>query len=220
MDVLDGEVKTALPAGRYRVSATKGIEWSIDSEVIEIVSGHTRSIELAPRHVVPTPGLVGCDLHVHARPSFDSPVTPEDRVLSLVSAGVDFAVPAVAQGVLGIETKHRSDLDPGLLELVREAIHDEAEARRVAAERAFLLRMGGSCQTPLAAHAIDDGDGIKLLGLCGMPDGSNILRGEVRGPVVQAEALGIQLVDPHGGEETLLGFAGWAARALGLPLVG
>ena len=93
MDILEGEVKTPLPAGKYRVSITKGIEWSIDSQVVEIVSGHTKSIELAPRHVVPTPGMIGCDLHVHARPSFDSPVTPEDRVLSLVSAGVDFAVP-------------------------------------------------------------------------------------------------------------------------------
>ena len=93
MDVLEGEVKTPLPAGKYRVSITKGIEWSIDSQVVEIVSGKMKSIELAPRHVVPTPGMIGCDLHVHARPSFDSPVTPEDRVLSLVSAGVDFAVP-------------------------------------------------------------------------------------------------------------------------------
>jgi hypothetical protein len=93
MDILDGEVKTPLPAGKYRVSVTKGIEWNIDSEVVEIVSGHTKAIELALRHVVPTPGMVGCDLHVHARPSFDSPVTPEDRVLSLISAGVDFAVP-------------------------------------------------------------------------------------------------------------------------------
>jgi hypothetical protein len=93
MDILEGEVKTPLPAGKYRISATKGIEWSIDSQIVEIVSGHTKAIELAPRHVVPTPGVVGCDLHVHARPSFDSPVTPEDRVLSLVSSGVDFAVP-------------------------------------------------------------------------------------------------------------------------------
>ena len=116
-----------------------------------------------------------------------------DRITQLLT--LDLAVPAVAQGVLGIETRHRSDLDPGLLELVRKAIHDEAEARRVAAERAFLLRMGGSCQTPLAAHCIDEGDGIKLLGLCGMPDGSKILRAEVQGPVVHAEALGIQLAD-------------------------
>lgn len=93
MDVLETDVKTPLPAGRFRVAATKGIEWSVDSENIEIASGHTKTLELALRHVVPTPATVSCDLHVHARPSFDSPVTPEDRVLSLVSAGVDFAVP-------------------------------------------------------------------------------------------------------------------------------
>ncbi len=93
MDVLDGEAATPLPAGRYRVVATKGMEWSIDGESIEVQSGHTKNVDLALRHVVPTPGLVGCDLHVHARPSFDTPVTAEDRVLSLVSAGVDFAVP-------------------------------------------------------------------------------------------------------------------------------
>ncbi len=93
MDVLEGEIATPLPAGKYRVAATKGFEWSIDAESVEVQSGHTRTIDLALRHVVPTPGVVGCDLHVHARPSFDSPVTAEDRVLSLVSAGVDFAVP-------------------------------------------------------------------------------------------------------------------------------
>ena len=93
MDVLEGEVATPLPAGKYRVGATKGMEWSIDAEAVEVQSGHTKVVELALRHVVPTPGAVGCDLHVHARPSFDSPVTAEDRVLSLVSAGIDFAVP-------------------------------------------------------------------------------------------------------------------------------
>lgn len=93
MDLLEPEVKTPLPAGKYRVAATKGIEWSVDAEVVEVTSGHTKVVELAPRHVVTTPGLVSCDVHVHARPSFDSPVTPEDRVLSLIAAGIDFAVP-------------------------------------------------------------------------------------------------------------------------------
>lgn len=93
MDVLEGEVATPLPAGRYRVAATKGFEWSIDAEAVDVQSGHTKVVDLMLRHVVITPGMVGCDLHVHARPSFDSPVTAEDRVLSLVSAGVDFAVP-------------------------------------------------------------------------------------------------------------------------------
>ncbi len=94
IDSLRGQVWTPLPAGRYRVAATKGIEWSIDAKTIDIVSGRSASAELVLRHVVSTPGVVGCDLHVHARPSFDTPVSPEDRVLSLVAAGIDFAVPS------------------------------------------------------------------------------------------------------------------------------
>ena len=86
-------MRTPLPGGKYRVGATKGIEWSIDAKTIEITAGRTVELQLSPRHVVPTPNMVGCDLHVHSRPSFDSPVSVEDRVMSLVSAGVDFAVP-------------------------------------------------------------------------------------------------------------------------------
>lgn len=93
IDALRGDVTTPLPSGRYRIAATKGIEWSVDATTVTIVSGRITEVDLAPRHVVPTPGVLGCDLHVHARPSFDSPVVPEDRVLSLVAAGIDFAVP-------------------------------------------------------------------------------------------------------------------------------
>ncbi len=93
IDALRGDVATPLPSGRYRVAATKGIEWTVDAKVVDIVPGRATNITLAPRHVVPTPGTLGCDLHVHARPSFDAPVTPEDRVLSLAAAGIDFAVP-------------------------------------------------------------------------------------------------------------------------------
>lgn len=94
IDSLKGELSTPLPAGRYRVAATRGVEWTIDAKTVEIIGGHSASADLALRHVVPTPGVVGCDLHVHARPSFDTPVSAEDRVLSLVAAGVDFAVPS------------------------------------------------------------------------------------------------------------------------------
>jgi hypothetical protein len=93
IDALRGEVSTPLPSGHYRVAATRGIEWSVDATEIEVTPGHVTEVQLAPRHVVPTPGVLGCDLHVHARPSFDAPVTSEDRVLSLAAAGIDFAVP-------------------------------------------------------------------------------------------------------------------------------
>jgi hydroxymethylbilane synthase len=102
-------------------------------------------------------------------------------------------IPAVAQGVLGFETRIG---DAFSIELLQRAIHDPAEQRRVAAERAFLARMGGSCQTPLAAHAIDrEGGGLRVVGMCGMPDGSRILRAEHGGRTADAELLGERLAD-------------------------
>ena len=106
---------------------------------------------------------------------------------------IEISLPAVAQGVLGLETRSG---DARTAELIRRAIHDPAEERRVVAERAFLARMGGSCQTPLAAHAVDQpGGSLRILGLCGMPDGSKILRAEVTGPATDAELLGHRLAD-------------------------
>ena len=121
-----------------------------------------------------------------------------DRITQLLP--LELSVPAVAQGVLGFETRTG---DAEVIALVREALHDAAEARRVAAERAFLLRMGGSCETPLAAHATggaagDGGSGggeLRVIGLCGMPDGSRILRAELAGPADDAAALGVRLAE-------------------------
>ena len=114
-----------------------------------------------------------------------------DRITQLLP--LEISIPACAQGVLGLETRGHDFLTG---ELIRRAIHDPAEERRIAAERSFLARMGGSCQTPLAAHAIDvPGGELRILGLCGMPDGTKILRAEVKGPARDAEDLGRRLGD-------------------------
>ncbi len=113
-----------------------------------------------------------------------------DRITQLLP--LELSIPAVTQGVLGIET--RTD-DSRTAELVRAAIHDPAEERRVAAERAFLARMGGSCQTPLAAHATDAGGALRIVGMCGMPDGTKILKAERTGALADAEALGRGLAE-------------------------
>jgi hydroxymethylbilane synthase len=96
-------------------------------------------------------------------------------------------VPAVGQGVLGIETRTGDD---GTRHLVRSSCHHEPDAICVAAERGFLAELGGGCQTPIAAHARLDGDGLHLAGLIGRPDGSELVRGERRGPRDAPEALG------------------------------
>jgi hydroxymethylbilane synthase len=112
------------------------------------------------------------------------------RIAEVLSPEV--CLPAVAQGVLGIET--RAD-EPAVMALVRDALHDPAEAARVAAERAFLGRMGGSCHTPLAALARDLDDGLALAALCGAPDGTTVLRVDVRGDRADPEALGRAAAD-------------------------
>jgi hydroxymethylbilane synthase len=99
----------------------------------------------------------------------------------------EISLPAVTQGVLGLETREDDDEVRGL---VVEAIHDPKEERCVAAERRFLAVMGGSCHTPLAAHARYDGGDLVVDALCGTPDGARVLRAQVRGPAEHAAALG------------------------------
>ena len=112
MDALKGEVTTPVPKGRYRVLATKGIEYNVDAETVELDSGRSKTVELALRRMVDTPNMIACDLHVHARPSFDSPVSQEDRVLSLVSAGIEFAVPT-EHNIVGDYAPSIATLDVG-----------------------------------------------------------------------------------------------------------
>lgn len=113
------------------------------------------------------------------------------RITQLLT--LEISIPAVAQGVLGIETRRG---DPMMQQLLRAAIHDVGEETKVAAERAFLAKMGGSCETPLAAHALDRAEGgLRIVGMCGMPDGSKILRAEIGGATEDAALLGEKLAE-------------------------
>lgn len=105
---------------------------------------------------------------------------------------LELSLPAVGQGVLGIET--RAD-DPDTRELVRSALDDAEVARRVIAERAFLARLGGSCQTPVAAHAVIEGGELLIEALVGQPDGAEILRTSARGSAADAQALGVRVAE-------------------------
>jgi hydroxymethylbilane synthase len=114
-----------------------------------------------------------------------------DRISQLLP--LELSIPAVAQGVLAIEARQG---DAPIIDLVRAAIHDEPTHTKMLAERAFLAAMGGSCQTPLAAHATDaDGGSLRIVGLCGMPDGSRMLHAQLTGPASDASRLGVALAD-------------------------
>ncbi|MGL6211856.1 MAG: hydroxymethylbilane synthase [Paracoccaceae bacterium] len=100
-------------------------------------------------------------------------------------------LPAVAQGAIGIERRSGDSRVAGLL----EAIHDGPTGQRLTAERAFLARLDGSCETPIAGLAVLDGTQIWLRGEVLRPDGSEVIMGEVRGPVADGAALGRDLAE-------------------------
>lgn len=94
----------------------------------------------------------------------------EHRITSYLEP--DFMIPAIGQGALGLEI--RED-DPDIAAIVGQLNHDPT-ARCVRAERAFLRRMGGGCQVPLAAYAVEEGSGIKLTAAVVHPDGNPTTR--------------------------------------------
>lgn len=95
-------------------------------------------------------------------------------------------LPALAQGAIGIE--RRAD-DSRVAELL-EAIHDGPTGQQLAAERAFLARLDGSCETPIGGLAELDGGQLRLRGEILRPDGSERLADAVEGPVEDGAAMG------------------------------
>ena len=105
------------------------------------------------------------------------------------SLDADFCVPAVGQGVIGIECREDDARSADLL----AALHHDESFVCLSAERAFARALGGSCHSPIAAHATLAGGGLTLRGFVGAPDGSEVYRDGNSGPAADAERLGLAL---------------------------
>ncbi|MHA7876766.1 hydroxymethylbilane synthase [Roseivivax sp.] len=98
-------------------------------------------------------------------------------------------LPAIAQGAIGIE---RREDDARVAEMLA-AIHHPQTADQLAAERAFLAALDGSCETPIAGLAVLDGDRLHLTGEVLRPDGSEAHSGTREGPISEGAAMGRDL---------------------------
>lgn len=101
----------------------------------------------------------------------------------------DQMLPAVAQGAIGIE--RRAD-DARVADMLA-AIHDRDTGLRLAAERAFLAALDGSCETPIAGLALLEGGQIWLRGEVLRPDGSDAIQIDGRAASQDGAALGADL---------------------------
>ena len=103
---------------------------------------------------------------------------------------VEDSLPAGGQGAVGIELRSDDEQTLALL----QAVHHEPTSRRVTAERAMNRHLNGGCQVPIACFAEFLTDGrLRLRGLVGRPDGSQLLRAEAIAEPARAEELGIEV---------------------------
>jgi hydroxymethylbilane synthase len=145
--------------------------------------------------VVPLRGNVQTRLRKLAEGQVDATLLAMAGLKRLDKAGEVSAVlapevmlPAVAQGAIGLEIRADDEATRGTL----AALDDRDSAVRVAAERACLAVLDGSCRTPIAAFAELEAGGasLRLRALVALPDGSQAHRAERRGSPGEAAALG------------------------------
>jgi hydroxymethylbilane synthase len=107
-----------------------------------------------------------------------------DKATALLD--VDEFLPAVGQGAITIEA--RAD-DARTRELLAKIDHADTSVA-LACERAFLGVLDGSCRTPIAGHAVLQGDAIRFRGMILRPDGSEAFETSRAGSRRDAAALG------------------------------
>jgi hydroxymethylbilane synthase len=100
-------------------------------------------------------------------------------------------LPAVGQGAVGIESRIGDEATEALIAPLRHRPSTIA----VTAERAFLARLEGGCQVPIASYAEVDGENLYIRGLVGSLDGKNIVEGNVSGTSEDAAKMGVALAE-------------------------
>ena len=100
-------------------------------------------------------------------------------------------LPAVAQGAIGIERRISDDRAAEML----AALHDKPTGQRLAAERAFLATLDGSCETPIAALATLSDGRVTLQGEVLRTDGSKCIAGSRNGFAHEGDEIGRALAE-------------------------
>lgn len=122
---------------------------------------------------------------------------------------MEVMLPAVGQGALAIEARRDDQQTRTLIERLSDSDTEAAAA----AERAFLARLQGGCQVPIAGYAQVEGEEVVLSALVAGLDGGRVIRGQGRARREQAGAMGRQVAEKilaDGGREILAQFYGEA----------
>ncbi len=112
-----------------------------------------------------------------------------DRITEILP--FEISLPAIGQGAIGIECRIHDEFIHGLI----APLNHLSTSVCVEAERAFLRRLEGGCQVPIAAYARLESSLLIIDGLVGSITGERIIRSHIEGKPEQAEQLGVLLAE-------------------------
>jgi hydroxymethylbilane synthase len=107
-----------------------------------------------------------------------------DRIAEILEPKV--MCPAVGQGALAVQCRANDAATLGRLAL----LEDPAARAEVTAERALLAELGGGCRVPIGGSARLEGSTLHLTAVVASPDGAQVVRVSLDGPVTDPEGLG------------------------------
>ncbi len=113
----------------------------------------------------------------------------EHRISSFLTT--EQSLPAMGQGAVGIECREDDELTH---QFIAPLSHPETTLR-LQAERALNKRLEGGCQVPIGGFAELDGDRLLMRAFVASADGQQMIEGQIEGPTVNAEQLGIELAE-------------------------
>jgi hypothetical protein len=89
----NGRAKIGLRAGKYTVYASRGFEYGVASQTVEVRAGDSREMALQITREVSTPGLVSSDLHIHTLThSGHGDSTLDERMLTIAGEGIELPI--------------------------------------------------------------------------------------------------------------------------------
>lgn len=123
-----------------------------------------------------------------------------DYVQEVIS--LEWVLPAVGQGALGIQTRSNDEAIANLL----YPLNDASTLAAVTAERALLKSLGGGCQVPIGAHATIEAGTLQLNACVARLDGTSVIRAKHGGKPEDAEEIGRDLAATllHSGADEIL----------------
>jgi hydroxymethylbilane synthase len=113
----------------------------------------------------------------------------EEKITEIIPP--EISLPAIGQGALGIESRIG---DEEVEERIR-ILNDPSSAVVISAERAFLKKLGGGCQVPIAAFGQIVGSTLQIDGMVGTIDGRRLIKHHLEGPLEEPESLGTYLAE-------------------------